>query len=119
MNMRTNIGRYIRVLMKSPTGGPKSSIVAPPTAGPKSTAMLRPVELSLTALCRYSRPTMSWIMSWLPGPPTTPDRRVKLLEQHPVTDDMLDVVAHLRQHDHDEVSPVVAMVQRCESDPRV
>ena len=49
----------------------------------------------------------------------TQDRRVKLLEQHPVTDDMLDVVAHLREHDHDEVSPVVALVQRCESDPRV
>jgi len=44
--------------------------------------------------------------------------QVKFLEQ-PVADDMLDVVAHLRQHDDEKVSPVVAMVQRGERDPPV
>ena len=43
-------------------------------------------------------------------------RRVKLLVEQPVTDHMLDVVAHLRQHDHEEISPVITMVQRRESD---
>ena len=47
---------------------------------------------------------------------TTQDRRVKLLEQQPVTDHMFDVVPHLRQHDHEKVSPVITMVQRRESD---
>jgi len=28
---------------------------------------------------------------------------------------MLDVVAHLRQHDHEKISPIVAMVQRREA----
>ena len=57
--MKTIIGRYINTLIKSPAGAPKINIVAPPTAGPKSTPIFRPVELSLTALCKYSRPTMS------------------------------------------------------------
>ena len=46
----------------------------------------------------------------------TEDGRVKLLEQQPVTDHMLDVVPHLRQHDHEKVSPVVTMVQRGKGD---
>jgi len=41
--------------------------------------------------------------------------QVKFLEQ-PVADDMLDVVAHLRQHDDEKVLPVVAMVQRGKRD---
>jgi hypothetical protein len=66
------VGMNINVFMKSPAGGPKSSIVAPPTAGPNRTPKWREVELSLTALCKYSRPTMSWMISWPPGPPNTP-----------------------------------------------
>lgn len=43
-------------------------------------------------------------------------RRVKFLKQQPLADDMLDVVAHLRQHDDEKISPVVAMAQRGEGD---
>jgi hypothetical protein len=41
---------------------------------------------------------------------------VKFLEQQPVTDDVLDVIAHLGQHDHKKVSSVVPMAQRREGD---
>jgi hypothetical protein len=43
-------------------------------------------------------------------------RRVKFLKQHPVTDHMLDVIAHLRHHDNKKISAIIRMVQRRKGD---
>jgi hypothetical protein len=47
---------------------------------------------------------------------TAKHRGVKFLEQQPVTDHMLDVVAHRGEQADEKVSPIVAMLQRRESD---
>jgi hypothetical protein len=44
------------------------------------------------------------------------NRRMKFLEQQPVTDHVLDVVAHGREQAYQKISPVVTMMQRRERD---
>jgi hypothetical protein len=44
------------------------------------------------------------------------NRRMKFLEQKPVADHVLDVVAHRREQTDEKISPIVAMVQRREGD---
>jgi hypothetical protein len=43
-------------------------------------------------------------------------RRMKFLIEQPVADDMLNVVTHLRQHEHGKISAIIWMMQRGESD---
>jgi hypothetical protein len=44
-------------------------------------------------------------------------RRVKLLIQEPVADNVLDIVGHHREHRSDEIDPEILVMERCESDP--
>src|SRR5687768_17541738 len=44
------------------------------------------------------------------------NRRMKLLKQQPITDDVLDIVAHGREQANQKISPIVAMVQRRKRD---
>jgi hypothetical protein len=44
------------------------------------------------------------------------NRRMKFLKEQPVTDHMLDVVAHGREQVNQKISPVVAMMQSRECD---
>ena len=55
-----------------PSEGPKASSITPPTAGPPSSPSVRAIAISRTALCRLSRPAMSWMSICDAGAQNTP-----------------------------------------------